>query len=240
MLGLVNTCHVSQPSGENSANSTREWNDKLLVTTRRPAEDNPSDTRARSGSRHDHRAERRRWNPDRLDALIADATAADATALWIFGRADNAPTVLDRFDAVFLLDVDPATAARRMTDPARATTTAGSVTASKPSSTPPPHSAPPGSKPAPSPSTRPGQSTPSDNSCSPQRRWPRYACTAEPGEGGIAQAADENLDFLVLERLTGNTTGRVAAAARTRQRPTADRHRERPGLSSFPTRSARE
>jgi hypothetical protein len=60
-----------------------------------------------------------RWNPDRLDALIADALAADATALWVFGRADNALLLLDRFDAVFLLDVDLATATRRMTDPAR-------------------------------------------------------------------------------------------------------------------------
>jgi energy-coupling factor transporter ATP-binding protein EcfA2 len=60
-----------------------------------------------------------RWDPDRLDAHIADAAGTDATALWIFGRADNALTMLDRFDAVFLLDIDPTTAAARICNPSR-------------------------------------------------------------------------------------------------------------------------
>ena len=60
-----------------------------------------------------------RWDADRLDGLIADAAGAGATALWIFGRADNAVTMLDRFDAVFLLDIDPATAQTRIRNPSR-------------------------------------------------------------------------------------------------------------------------
>jgi hypothetical protein len=69
--------------------------------------------------RHDHKAERRRWDPERLDAHIADAAGSDATAYWVFGQANNVMTIIDRFDAVFLLDIDPATAETRMRNPSR-------------------------------------------------------------------------------------------------------------------------
>jgi hypothetical protein len=45
--------------------------------------------------------------------------AGEATALRVFGRADNALTLLDRFDTVLLLDVDPSVAAERIRDPRR-------------------------------------------------------------------------------------------------------------------------
>jgi hypothetical protein len=39
--------------------------------------------------------------------------------LWLFGRADNALSLADRFTAVFLLDVDHSTAQQRMQNPGR-------------------------------------------------------------------------------------------------------------------------
>jgi hypothetical protein len=58
-------------------------------------------------------------DPDRLNTHITDAAGADVAAFWVFGQANNAMTVRDRFDAAFLLDIDPATAPFRLQNPVR-------------------------------------------------------------------------------------------------------------------------
>ncbi|GAA1025699.1 hypothetical protein GCM10009557_00640 [Virgisporangium ochraceum] len=60
-----------------------------------------------------------RWDPDRLDAVLTDAATAGVPAAWVCGRADNAHQFLDRFDAVFLLDLDADTAVARLSGPGR-------------------------------------------------------------------------------------------------------------------------
>ena len=55
-----------------------------------------------------------RWDADRLDAILTDAAAAGVSEAWICGRADNAHRFLDRFAAIFLLDLDPETATVRL------------------------------------------------------------------------------------------------------------------------------
>jgi thymidylate kinase len=60
-----------------------------------------------------------RWDPDRLDAILAHAATTGVPAAWVCGRADNAHRLLDRFDVVFLLDVDSDTAVARLSGPGR-------------------------------------------------------------------------------------------------------------------------
>lgn len=56
------------------------------------------------------------WHADVLDRLIAAAVAeaGEAAALFLCGRADNAYELRDRFDAVVVLTIDRAVAARRL------------------------------------------------------------------------------------------------------------------------------
>ncbi len=60
-----------------------------------------------------------RWDPARLDELIAEAHALGVPSLWVCGQAANALELADRFDAVLLLEIDQATMAARMRHPAR-------------------------------------------------------------------------------------------------------------------------
>jgi hypothetical protein len=60
-----------------------------------------------------------RWNPARLDELIAEADQLGVASLWLCGQAANALDLADRFDAVLLLDLDQATMAGRMQRPER-------------------------------------------------------------------------------------------------------------------------
>ncbi|BFU47578.1 hypothetical protein [Krasilnikovia sp. MM14-A1004] len=57
------------------------------------------------------------WDPLRLDEIVTAETAADAApAVWLCGYAANAAELADRFDAVFLLDIDLATMRHRLRD----------------------------------------------------------------------------------------------------------------------------
>jgi broad-specificity NMP kinase len=55
-----------------------------------------------------------RWDTDRLDGLIAEARREGASPLWLCGYAANALDLADRFDLVFLLDIDRHTMAARI------------------------------------------------------------------------------------------------------------------------------
>src|SRR5690242_1265552 len=55
-----------------------------------------------------------RWNPARLDELIAEADQLGVASRWLCGQAANALDLADRFDAILLLDIDQATMAGRM------------------------------------------------------------------------------------------------------------------------------
>jgi hypothetical protein len=57
------------------------------------------------------------WSASRLDGLIESADPD--RPLWLCGNAANQPDFLDRFDLVFLLELDEATMLRRLDDPAR-------------------------------------------------------------------------------------------------------------------------
>ena len=50
-----------------------------------------------------------RWDPARLDEIIAQARADGVETLWLCGQAANAGELVDRFDAYFLLEIDQAT-----------------------------------------------------------------------------------------------------------------------------------
>lgn len=60
-----------------------------------------------------------RWNPDRLDAIIADARARGVDVLFMCGNASNGVAVADRFDVCLLLEIDRATMAQRLRNPSR-------------------------------------------------------------------------------------------------------------------------
>lgn len=61
-----------------------------------------------------------RWNPARLgEQLIAEAEQFGVASLWLCGQAANALDLVDRFDAVLLLDIDQATMPGRMQRPER-------------------------------------------------------------------------------------------------------------------------
>jgi len=55
-----------------------------------------------------------RWDPARLDEIIAQARADGVETLWLCGQAANAGELVDRFDAYFLLEIDQATMRQRM------------------------------------------------------------------------------------------------------------------------------
>jgi hypothetical protein len=59
-----------------------------------------------------------RWNPDRLDAIIADARTRN-DVLFLCGLAANGLDLADRFDACLLLEIDRATMTERLRDPSR-------------------------------------------------------------------------------------------------------------------------
>jgi hypothetical protein len=59
------------------------------------------------------------WDPDRLDEIITEARRADAVSLWLCGWAANAVDLADRFDAVFLLEIDQPTMVARLGQPGR-------------------------------------------------------------------------------------------------------------------------
>jgi hypothetical protein len=59
-----------------------------------------------------------RWNPDRLDAIIADARTRN-DALFLCGLAANGLDLADRFDACLLLEIDRTTMTQRLRDPSR-------------------------------------------------------------------------------------------------------------------------
>jgi dephospho-CoA kinase len=54
------------------------------------------------------------WDGDRLDEIIADAARTRVDMLWLCGYAANALTLADRFDRIFLLDIDRDTMIRRL------------------------------------------------------------------------------------------------------------------------------
>ncbi len=58
-------------------------------------------------------------DPARLDEIIAEAAGRDVPTVWICGRAGNALQLADRFDAVFLLEIDQQTMRTRMGSPRR-------------------------------------------------------------------------------------------------------------------------
>lgn len=60
-----------------------------------------------------------RWDPARLDQVIAEAARGSDDALWVFGHAANALQLADRFDVVFLLEIDQRTMVARMANPGR-------------------------------------------------------------------------------------------------------------------------
>jgi adenylate kinase family enzyme len=60
-----------------------------------------------------------RWDPDRLDEIIAQAAGEGDENLWLFGHAANAVEFVDRFHATILLEIDKQTMVSRMSDPAR-------------------------------------------------------------------------------------------------------------------------
>ena len=59
-----------------------------------------------------------RWDPNRLDAIIADARTRN-DVLFLCGHATNGLDLADRFDACLLLEIDRATMTRRLRDPNR-------------------------------------------------------------------------------------------------------------------------
>ncbi|WP_212986195.1 hypothetical protein [Actinoplanes auranticolor] len=56
----------------------------------------------------------RRWDPDRLDALISTARERGVQTLWLVGHADNAVDLSARFDVCALLDIDQTTVVHRV------------------------------------------------------------------------------------------------------------------------------
>jgi hypothetical protein len=60
-----------------------------------------------------------RWDPARLDEIIAEAANLEVPSLWLFGWAANAVGLADRFDAVFLLEIDQSTMRTRLGNPGR-------------------------------------------------------------------------------------------------------------------------
>lgn len=60
-----------------------------------------------------------RWDPTRLDQIIAAAACGDGSPLWLFGQAANAVEFVDRFDLTILLEIDQQTMIARMTNPVR-------------------------------------------------------------------------------------------------------------------------
>ncbi|RZU51425.1 hypothetical protein EV385_3252 [Krasilnikovia cinnamomea] len=62
-------------------------------------------------------AHRWSWDPARLDEIVAAEVAGDAgPAAWLCGYAANAAELADRFDTVFLLDIDLETMRHRLRD----------------------------------------------------------------------------------------------------------------------------
>jgi len=59
------------------------------------------------------------WDPQRLDEIIADAERRGMDTFWLCGRAANALQLADRFDTVFLLEIDEQTMVARMSSPQR-------------------------------------------------------------------------------------------------------------------------
>jgi adenylate kinase family enzyme len=60
-----------------------------------------------------------RWDPGRLDAIIADARGRNVDVLFLCGLAANGLDLAGRFDACLLLEIDRATMTRRLRDPRR-------------------------------------------------------------------------------------------------------------------------
>ena len=60
-----------------------------------------------------------RWDPDRLDAIIADARTRGVAVLFLCGLAANAVRLADRFDVCLLLEIDRTTMTQRLNDPTR-------------------------------------------------------------------------------------------------------------------------
>jgi hypothetical protein len=62
-----------------------------------------------------------RWVGDatRLDELVDETRRRPGTTAWLFGQAANAIELADRFDAVFLLDIDQRTLRWRLADGSR-------------------------------------------------------------------------------------------------------------------------
>jgi broad-specificity NMP kinase len=60
-----------------------------------------------------------RWDPGRLDAIIADARGRNVDVLFLCGHAANGLDLADRFDACLLLEIDRATMTQRLRDPSR-------------------------------------------------------------------------------------------------------------------------
>jgi hypothetical protein len=60
-----------------------------------------------------------RWDPARLDELIAEADELGVPSVWLCGQAANAVELADRFDAVLLLEIDQTTMAVRIRNPNR-------------------------------------------------------------------------------------------------------------------------
>ncbi|WP_432830896.1 hypothetical protein [Dactylosporangium sp. CA-092794] len=53
-----------------------------------------------------------RWDPGRLEEIIAEAEQVGAASLWLCGQASNALELAARLDAVFLLNIDQETIGR--------------------------------------------------------------------------------------------------------------------------------
>ncbi len=60
-----------------------------------------------------------RWDPRRLHEIMTDADRRGVDTLWLCGRAANALALVDRFDGVFLLELDEQTMIARMSSPRR-------------------------------------------------------------------------------------------------------------------------
>ncbi len=60
-----------------------------------------------------------RWDPARLDEIIAEAAGQGVPTLWMCGRAANLLRLADRFDAAFLLEIDQETMRTGMGSPRR-------------------------------------------------------------------------------------------------------------------------
>jgi len=60
-----------------------------------------------------------RWDPRRLHEIMTDADLRGVDTFWLCGRAANALALVDRFDGVFLLELDEQTMIARMSSPQR-------------------------------------------------------------------------------------------------------------------------